>query len=134
MSELQKLESFYDGVIRGFSIRKVGVANLDSPILTIDEAKEIVHRCDCHDELVARCGELGSERDVAIGELYVITKQRDALVALAKFAEKPEAPYGRNQLEFANRIIKAIHDKAKAALINVENICERNHSCRDKVK
>lgn len=40
----------------------------------------------------------------------------DDLVAALEFAAAPEAPYSRNQLEFANRIIEAIHNKAKEAL------------------
>ena len=36
------------------------------------------------DELINRCGEIGVERDVAIGELYEVQQQRDALLAACK--------------------------------------------------
>ena len=44
----------------------------------------------------------------------------EQLLDVCKFAISPEAPFSTNQLEFANRIIEAIHKKAEAALAAAE--------------
>ena len=43
-------------------------------------AKELVRRWNGYEEIVNRCGEIGVERDVAIGELAIIKQQRDDLL------------------------------------------------------
>jgi len=98
MSERTKGEVIYDQV----AVNAIDIASKESSAtiaqviseedelgnLEIANAKRLVLCWNCHDDLVAAC----------------------------EFASEPEAPFSTDKLEFANRIIKAINEKAIAAL------------------
>ena len=76
--------------------------------------------------VIARIGPIGdgpivtSTRLANAHRICQCVNNFDKLLEVCKFAIMPEAPFNPNQLEFANRIIEAIQERAKIAVFEAE--------------